>query len=52
MQQNYFNGRFTDATNKNYQIENSESDEEVDIQRKKNHFKIRLILIVVIKIIV
>jgi len=52
MQQNYFNSVFPDATNKNQQIKNSNSDEEVDIQKEKKHFKIRLILIVVIKNII
>jgi len=34
MQQNYLNGVFLDATNKNHQIENSDTEEVVDEQKK------------------
>jgi len=39
-QKNYFNGVFPDATNKNHQIENGDTDEEVVKKRIKKILKL------------
>lgn len=50
--QNYFNGVFPEDTNKNHQIEISDTDcsgRRANGKQKKTHFKIWLILIIVPK---
>lgn len=37
-QQNYFNGVFPEASNKHHQVENSDTDEEVVINKKIKSF--------------